>query len=225
MKKNLLIVLLTASLVMACSLGGAIPISSQRVEGSGVAARESRSVSGFTSIEIAGAADAAVSFGDTESVVVETDDNILPLITTEVSGGKLVINTRSNTNFSTELGIKVTVTMKELEAAEVSGSGNMTLIGVPGGAVQVEISGSGNITAAGVADSVEVNLDGSGNILCGELQAKTAVIRLDGSGNVAVYASQSLDAAIGGSGNVQYGGDPTQLQTSVTGSGSIDPMP
>jgi len=182
-------------------------------------------VSGFTSIEIAGAADATVSFGDTESVVVETDDNILPLITTEVSGGKLVINTRSNTNFSTELGIKVTVTMKELEAAEVSGSGNMTLIGVPGGAVKVEISGSGNITAAGVADSVEVNLDGSGNILCGELQAKTAVIRLDGSGNVAVYASQSLDAAIGGSGNVQYGGDPTQLQTSVTGSGSIDPMP
>lgn len=226
MKRNLFIALVAVLLVSACSLFNNINIgTSQRVEGSGVLAREERPVSGFDSIEIAGSADVTITIGASESVVVETDDNIMPLIKTEVRGDTLVIDTRPNSNINTDLGVRLTVTMKSLKTASIAGSGDIDITGVQGGALNVEIFGSGNITATGMADSVNVTLNGSGNVLCAELQVQDARVRLNGSGNVNVYATRSLDATISGSGNVLYGGNPAQVQTSVPGSGSIDPMP
>jgi hypothetical protein len=180
-------------------------------------------VSGFDAIELAGSADVNVSFGETESVVVEAEDNILPLIQTKVQGGRLVINWKPNTSVAATEPVLVTVTMKSLEAASLPGSGNITITGLNAGKVKFELPGSGNITADGTADSVDVVFRGSGTILCGDLQARSARVKLTGSGNVDVFASESLDVTLNGSGNVTYRGNPADVHKSVPGSGSIEP--
>jgi hypothetical protein len=220
MKKTCLFIFL-AIFLTGCSLNFG---SSQTVAGSGIAASETRDVSGFTSIELAGSADVFVNFGDTESVKIETDDNILPLIETNVSFGKLVIRTRPNTNTTTHLGIRVTVTAKSLAAASISGSGNLTINDARATDLRFDLPGSGNITTSGKAERVNIILNGSGNILCGNLQSKSATVRLGGSGNINVYAAESLDASITGSGSVFYAGNPAKVNTSVPGSGTIIPQ-
>jgi hypothetical protein len=222
MKKNLYIALLFALMLSACSINFQSP---QMVEGSGVRASEGRAVSGFDSIELAGSADVSVSFGDNESVIVEADDNILPLIETNVRGGTLEIHTRPNTNLRTQLGIRVMVTMKSLQSASLPGSGNISIDGLQGQSVDLSMQGSGNITAQGMVERVNITLDGSGNFQCDELQAKSASIEINGSGNVFVYASESLRTSINGSGNVQYRGNPENVEKSVSGSGNVIPIP
>ena len=86
-----------------------------------------------------------------------------------------------------------------------------------------ELPGSGNITVTGAADSVNISLPGSGNIYCDGLKAKSATVTLNGSGNIKVFASQSLDASIRGSGEVRYDGNQAKVNKSVIGSGSIMP--
>jgi hypothetical protein len=49
----------------------------------------------------------------------------------------------------------------------------------------------------------------------------TAVV--SGSGRIVVTATRSLDASVSGSGAIFYGGDPTKVVTSITGSGAVVP--
>jgi hypothetical protein len=115
--------------------------------------------------------------------------------------------------------------MKSLKAASLPGSGNITITGMNGAAIDFDLPGSGNITADGIVDSVSAELGGSGNIVCGDLQAKSATVNLPGSGNVTVFASENLDVTISGSGSVTYRGNPAEVNQSVTGSGSIQAVP
>lgn len=215
-------VLVTMMLILACG----ISISgSQVVHGSGKITSQTRTVPEFTSIELAGSGDVTVRVGGSQSVVIETDDNIQPLIETTVRGGKLVVGTKPNTSISTKQPVHVTITVKSLDSASLTGSGNITISDMNADAASINLQGSGNITTSGKAQNVQATLTGSGNIVCADLQASSATVRISGSGNISVNASQSLDASISGSGTIKYRGNPTRVNQSVTGSGSINPIP
>jgi len=199
--------------VLACST---ITISPNTVTGSGNVISETRNVSGFDSVMLEGSGNVTVSFGSSESVMVEADDNIVPLIETTVQNGRLVIGTKNNTNITTRNGIHVTVTAKSLKGISLKGSGDIKVTNLTGSNVTVELPGSGNITVTGTADSVNISLaDG--------LQARSATITLNGSGNITAYASENLEATLRGSGTIHYSGNPSQVNKSVTGSGTITP--
>src|SRR4051794_32230974 len=80
--------------------------SMARIEGSGTKASSTRPVAAFSRVEVRTAADVAIKVG-APSVVVETDDNLLSNITTDVDQGVLVIS--SAKPFSTKLGVTVAV--------------------------------------------------------------------------------------------------------------------
>ena len=222
MKKTLIIIVLISLLLSACSAPFG---STQTIKGSGVMASETRAVSGFDAIELAGSADVTIHFGEEESLVIEAEDNLLPVIETNVRGSKLVIRFKPLTTVEMTEPIRVTITMKKLTEASIPGSGNIVISGLSGEKVKLELPGSGNITANGSVDSVNITLPGSGNILCGDLQAKTATVRLNGSGNIEVYASEDLDVNLNGSGNVTYRGNPPNIDTSAPGSGEVRAAP
>jgi hypothetical protein len=149
-------------LTLACGIMNfSVP---QTVAGSGVVGSQERSLAEFTAVEIAGSADVFVTVGKAQHVVVESDDNILPLIETSVRAGKLVISTKPLTSISPRLPIHVTVTMPSIEAARISGSGNITINDVNNETLTLDLPGSGNINVSGIARQVTASLNGSGNI-------------------------------------------------------------
>jgi predicted small secreted protein len=217
-----LVITLTVALMMtlACSF---VTVDANTVRGSGKVISETRNLSGFTSIELQGLTDVELTLEESESVVVEAEDNLVPLIETKVQSGKLIVGIPSNTNVSTTKPMRVKVTMKALNGIVLSGSGNIKASDLEGKALKIDLSGSGNITVKGEVDSVNITLSGSGEVICDELKAQAAAVTLNGSGNVQVYASESLEATIGGSGNIRYSGDPAKVSKHITGSGSIGP--
>src|SRR4051794_29395751 len=72
---------------------GAAAAAWSSVKGNGVKRTETRTVSGFTGIALSVPGQLEVRLGPTESVTIETDENILPLIETTVTHGSLQIRT------------------------------------------------------------------------------------------------------------------------------------
>src|SRR5688500_9858117 len=110
-KESIMLVLLTQSAFSALlssmlSLSGCLLQQHDTIHGSGVAKTETRDVAEFTRIEATGSPNVTVTIGDKQSLTIEADDNILPLLTTEVKDGKLVIASEKNTSYSPKTDIK-----------------------------------------------------------------------------------------------------------------------
>ncbi len=110
-------------LLLVSSLGCQIGI-----KGSGVAKTETRQLADFKSISNEAVGDVIVTIGDTQSVEVTIDDNLMPLLVTEVENGVLKIKTTGS--FSTSLGLNVKVTVPSLESLRSSGVGNTKIEGL-----------------------------------------------------------------------------------------------
>ena len=208
--------------MLACMPTALLP--GGRIEGSGRISSTTRSIGNAARVNLQGSGDVTVVIGDQPSVVIETDDNLLPYLITSVRGGTLTLRTKLGTDVVPTDRIRYTVTLRKLDGITMDGSGNITAAGVQGPSLTIRMPGSGNITVTGAVDSLDVRMNGSGNILCGDLQATTATVRLPGSGEITVWATGSINASLTGSGNIRYYGDPAQVSVSQPGSGNISSL-
>ena len=94
------------------------------------------------------------------------------------------------------------------------------MTGVADGSFDVEISGSGRVEPTGTADTLVVEISGSGHYLGEDLEASFGTVRVSGSGEAVVNVADNLDVDVSGSGGVQYIGEPTVTE-SISGSGDI----
>jgi Putative auto-transporter adhesin, head GIN domain len=205
--RRALALLAVGSVVTACSA----------TAGSGQLATQSRQVSGFTSVELAGVGELSIDQTGTESLTVSAEDNLLPLLTSEVEGDTLILGKKPNTRIVTTKPITYTLTMKDITGLAVSGSGTINAPKLTTAALRIEISGSGMITTAGNADDQSLEISGSGRYLADGLTSKTTTAEISGSGTANLVASDALDVKISGSGTLTYSGNP---QLTQTGSGS-----
>jgi len=203
-----------------------------RVAGSGQITAVQRQVSGFKGIALEVPAVVNVVQGDSEGVLIETDDNIAPLIETVVENDQLKIRLAQRFTSIRPKSLKVTVNARLVESLSISGSGDIQSSQLKSGTLatrisgsgvdtlSVSISGNGDFSAGGRADSVRSSISGSGDIKTSTLAARNVKLSIAGSGNAQVWASQGLTISIAGSGDVGYYGDAAVTQ-SVSGSGRI----
>ncbi len=189
------------------------------VNGSGRVVQQQRNVGSFDSVETLGSENVEVRFGPRPSVVIAADDNILPLITTEVKDGRLKIGSRGS--FRMHGPIRAWITVPNLEAFTTSGSGDVLIHDVNNGQLSLTMNGSGSMSANGRTGRLHVTLNGSGRAQLGSLAATDVSAGLFGSGSATVNAHGRLDAQIFGSGTLHYVGKPAELRSSHFGSGRI----
>jgi hypothetical protein len=212
------------------------------IKGSGNLKKETRTVADFSSLSSHGAMDIKIIYGNSNSIQVEADENLLPYIETNVENGKLTIQSKKNVNLRSRSKMVVYVSMTKINTLQLSGSDNIdgngsfttdekTEIMLSGSGnihlnsgsfkdLSFAISGSGNIIVkGGSANSVSASVSGSGNIDCSDIIAQDVEVKISGSGNARVNANKSLNADILGSGNVFYKGSATNISTKVAGSG------
>ena len=238
MHTKILSIILGLAVITFTVTGCIIVINGKSVQGTGNMLIDEREVSEFQKVHLKGSGNVFLSLGEKQSLIIKTDDNIMPLIETDVSGKKLTISHGKHQLRPTVF--EVFITVKNLEDvtisgsgdvhgkdrfaadaffAEISGSGDMDLE-VETGMLESKISGSGSIQLSGKAEVYTVSISGSGEINAFDVQTKTVSVKISGSGNCRVYATESLDAKISGSGDVYYKGRP-QINTKISGSGSL----
>jgi hypothetical protein len=192
------------------------------VNGCGQVKTESRQVTGFTKIDLAGSGEVTIDQGPAESLTIEADDNVLPALTSEVSDSTLRLGTKPRTTVRTRSPIRYRVTVKDLSGASRSGSGSVTAHGMQLQALRADISGSGTVNVSGSAVKQDIHLSGSGRYEAAGLPSQEVTAEISGSGEVVVNVSVSraLKVDISGSGTVTYSGDPT-IEQDISGSGKL----
>jgi Putative auto-transporter adhesin, head GIN domain len=213
------------------------------IKGNGQPKKETRTVSAFTSLSSGGPMEVRITYGNSNTVVVDAEENLLPYIETTVKNGKLSIGAQKNYNLQSNSKIVVVVTMTTIQSLELAGSGSITgdgkfsnndktVINVSGSGglrlafdhfadLDVAVSGSGDIKLTGSTNSISAKVSGSGNIDCSAVRSKDVGAKISGSGNLTVDASNSVDAKISGSGNVMYKGDAANIKSKTSGSGKV----
>lgn len=205
------ILILTGLLFSSCTFWG--------VRGNGKIKSESRSVKEFYRIDAAGAYTIKVRVGETQSIRIKAEENLLPLIRTFVNGNTLVIENKKNLSPRKELLIEITT--NELTSIECSGANDIEVYGINTDKFQVDLSGAGSIELEGNADQFYADLSGAGSIDARSLIARKVFISVSGAASANVYAKEFLDASVSGVGSIDYYGDPKNTKTDVTGVGSI----
>ena len=206
-----------------------------------LAAHETRSVSGFTRIELSAPVDLEVrpgKFGAT----LDMDEDVARHLTTEVHGDTLQIALHGM-NLGPKKKQRIQVTMPELRAVHIQGSGDADLAGFKDQEkIDLRISGSGDIrfsgTAAGIAVAIEgsgdvvlaqgqagslqARIQGSGNLRAADFKARNVSVAVDGSGDADIRVSGgALSLSVNGSGDIRWAGDASAVSTATHGSGSI----
>ncbi len=215
-------------------------IGGERVQGNGSVKIQAREPGHFTGISLAVPGSLELRIGATESLTIETDDNIMAKIETVVEDGILKIRPLRRNVALQPSRLKIVVQAAEIDHLGVGGSGSIAAdalrtprlqvdIGGSGSiavrqldadALSVTVGGSGGLKAAGTVRKAAVTIGGSGSVDLGQLKAAEASANVAGSGQVTLNVHDALSVSIAGSGDVNYYGDP-KLSRTVAGSGQV----
>jgi hypothetical protein len=217
--RSLRVQLPAVALFVLCALVTVAIAGPSEVVGSGTVASQVRGVHAFRAIRLHGPVDLQFRVGP-QRVEIVADDNILPLVTTTVKDGTLVLDLTKQ-RMTTRNPIKAIITAPTLEAVAIHGSGDADLSGLASASFAVSIDGSGDVCARGKAGRVAVSIRGSGDVDTRALRADTAAVQVSGSGDVEVFAVKSVAATVNGSGAITVHGKPASVARQVNGSGSI----
>jgi hypothetical protein len=224
MKKIAFLVFITAILfgvALTVALGGfnsLIKISIGRTVGSGNVVTEKRDVAAFTGVDFGGAIEVEIAAQKEQSVEVEGDDNILPLIETEVRDGILYISNKER--FSIRNRIKVRIGVDELNSLNVSGASKTTAANVKADKFDLNISGASKAEISGEAIELTANASGASKINAEGFKVKRADVDASGASTIMVNASEDLDANASGASKIRYAGSP-QVSQKATGASSV----
>jgi hypothetical protein len=194
------------------------------VIGSGEIVTQSIDVSGFQRVTLEGLGDVFIEQGQTESLSVETDENILPLLDIRVRGSELILGTKNGVDVNPSKSITYTLTVQELDDITLAGSGTFHVGSLKSGNFGVSVSGSGDVNISGLeADELSIELNGSGNILVENVDVKTVDTSLQGSGDIKLEGkADTQKVRVGGSGNFLAGDLQTNAaDVSIPGSADV----
>jgi hypothetical protein len=233
-KSRFTLIILVALLSMACSI--------QILRTSGKQTSQERPVKDVARVSLEGSGELTILQDGSESLLVETDENLMPYVETEMRNGTLHLrlNSPGSVSILQRQRVRYTLHINSLEgvtiegsgnvnadslesdqlALVVDGSGNMQFKSLRAGKLRVEINGSGNVEVQGEASDQTIEVSGSGRVKAGDLRGQSVQVVISGSGNATVWATESLNIDISGSGSARYYGTP-QVNISTSGSGNV----
>jgi hypothetical protein len=206
--------------------------------GNGNVTKQDRTVGSFDALDVSSAFDVYLTQGNSNSLTVEADDNLLPLITTEVVGNTLKIYSAKPITHAKSMKIYLTfVTLKSIEVSgavdlktqnKISGPEmHMTCSGASDADMEVaydkfdmDCSGASKMTLRGTAGDVNVDFSGASKLNAYDLVVENMYLDISGAGEANVNVTKNLRAEISGAGDVRYKGNPN-IDQHVSGAGSV----
>ncbi len=212
-------------------------------DGNGNVVTKERSVSeDFTEVKGSTGLDVYLTEGAENKIVVEADENLMDLIETNISNGKLTIRSSKNIGRSKSKKIHVTyVRLDKIEAssgADVMGnsvikSETLSLDSSSGADIEVEVfsnelyaetSSGADIDVSGKANKFYANASSGSDLDAKKLEVITCNAKASSGADIIVNVKEKLDAKASSGGDVRYYGDPVIANKNQGRSGSIRKM-
>jgi len=189
------------------------------IVGSGQLATEWRTVESFTAVEVSAAGHLIVEQTGVESLQVTAEDNILPLVRTEVRDGRLILGFEPHVGLTLTREVLFRLTVRELDDVGASGASRVEMPNVSGPELALHLSGASFLSASGRVDRTRLDLSGASRCDAPDLRSRTLKADVSGASHAFVRVWDSLVVNASGASILEYLGDPT-VSASVSG-GSI----
>jgi hypothetical protein len=220
-------------------------MSQPPVQGSGVPAEETRTVPEFTALDVGNTIEATVAPGSGYSLKLRGDDNLLPLVVSEVRDARLTVRLKGNTSVRTKLGLKVTVTAPKITSARASGASSIQttaagaerfeasadgtsrviIEGLESQGLALEASGASQVSASGTTRTLKIELSGASQVHAGKLATTTAEVDLSGASSGTIRATESIQGDLTGASRLRILGTPAKEAVTISGASQVDHSP
>jgi hypothetical protein len=214
MKKLALLFLLLPVLAAGCHHG-----MRAEIKGSGKRVLEKRNVTPFTSISTEGAFTIEVTCQKDASLEVEGDDNVLGVVTAEVSNNMLRL--RNTKNYSSSEPVKFKISVPDLERLIVEGVGRVDVKGLNNQKFEIDVEGAPSISVSGNTKVIDITSSGAGKIDTHSLHASRGVVDSKGVAQIDLDVADELDVTVSGPSTVYYKGDP-KVNKTIRGPGKVE---
>lgn len=221
------IVFVLASM-LACNITiGSGNQSAGFVKGSGNVVEETREVSNVSGIELSMSGTLHLSVGDSESLRIKAEDNLLPYIESNTSLGKLVIKSQDGIDMQPTRPIDYYLTVIKLDSIAISSSGDVEAGDLVSGSFSIAINSSGDLTISSLqCSSLQVRTSSSGDTSIGQLNADSIDVKISSSGNLEIQngTAPSQDIEISSSGEYKASdmqGTTAQVTLSSSGNATV----
>ena len=217
----------TAAGLAAAILAGCTGRNDKEAEGdAGPATSRTIEVGEFRKLEVAGAYDVDVRTGSAPSVRVQGSERDLDRLVVEVRGDVLEIHPKKGTNFnwSNKSKTRIAITVPQLDAARVAGSGSLSIDKIASPSFDSAIAGSAEVSIGQVSgQSFKGSLAGSGDLEVGQLAVRTLELTVAGSGEAEVAGkAERVKFSIAGSGDLDASKlESRDVELTIAGSGNV----
>jgi hypothetical protein len=220
MKRNFTLFLMVLLFLPSLACGS---FTTNSVMGSGDIVTQKIDIESFDRITLEGFGSVFITQGQTEELTVQTDENLFSLLDISVRGRELRLGVKRGYNLNPTRSITFNVTVQDLSAIQLDGSGDFQVESLQADHLAVSIPGSGNIDIQSLtADALSIDLNGSGNVTIQEIDVTTIDTSLQGSGDIKLEGKTVTETVkVGGSGNY-LAGDLAATAANISIPGSAD---
>jgi len=236
LKSRILVVLLLAIVLLA----GCARVT---ITGSGVIVTREETITGFDRVDVSHGFQVDLRQGDTFSVIIRVDDNVVEHLEIAKKGDTLRIGLKRNRSYTlNNTTLEAEVTTPELTGLELSGGSHATITSftstadfnadlsggshlrgdIEAGDVTFDLSGGSHMTLSGSAQDLKLDASGGGQIDLSGFSVFDANVDLSGGARATVNPSGTLDVDASGGSHVTYVGNPTLGKIDTSGGSSVE---
>jgi hypothetical protein len=177
-----------------------------RVRGSGVGSTVRRPIPAFSKLEVRGSVRAEVEVGKPSSLELLGDDNLLPLVTTRVNAGTLVIGSDQVLKATQPLVARITT--PSLDGIALAAASSGFLRGVKADHFVARLVGATELYAEGTSRRLEVVVKGAARAKLKGLAVQAAHVTTSEASRVELGRIETLEVNQKGPSVITYEGSP-----------------
>ncbi|MEI7880283.1 MAG: DUF2807 domain-containing protein [bacterium] len=200
-------------------VGGIHVDGNDGIRGSGKEVKEERKVGTFATLHLSVTARIEINVGRPTRLTLSGDDNILPLILTEVRDRTLIV--RSKESYTSQRELVLILDTPSLSAVRMEGAGNLAIRGLRGTTFSLHTSGACDVVAGGTVEELDLIVEGSGDADLKNLTSTSARIKVTGAANCSARVRHAVEAIVSGVGEIRLYGKPAKVQKNISGVGEV----
>ncbi|XOV91361.1 MAG: head GIN domain-containing protein [Bacteroidota bacterium] len=210
--KNLLIIsLISLTLLTSCN-------DNDCVIGSGTLNDYPLTVNSFDKVSLAGSMDLFITQGSEQTLLIQAEPEIFGIMETKVKNNELIIDFENHSCINSMVGVKVYITVPDIEQISIAGTSNITSDGdLDLDQLTFDVAGSAHVGITGSANTQSFNVSGEVIVRNLAFQTKNTFINISGSGDLEIDCTDMMDINLSGAATIKYTGQPT-IKQKVSGS-------
>lgn len=207
--KVALLGLLGAALLSSCA--------SDTVQGEGPLKREERTLAAFQALDVSQSFIVEIETGKPQRIAVEADENLVPLIDTQVVDNTLKIANKPGKVLSSNNPIKIFLSLPSLQGVHAKGASRLVITGLQGDQLKLNLEGGHQVRmVGGVLNDLHIRASGAAQLESLMLKAQNVDIQLSGAASARIRAEKKLKVTAAGACKLEYKGTP-EITQNLTG--------